>query len=105
MDWGRAETTGTMHWWRRVNNVSQRKYKQQPVLTESFLRGLNEFSPKRCQDDSYTEPLFLEIDGEKHLSPRLSETEVMLALSKIKKTASRPDNIPYWRIGEIMLFI
>ena len=61
MNWGRAETTGTMQWWRRVDNISQRKNKPQPVLNESFLRGLNEFFAKRCQDDSYTEPSFLEI--------------------------------------------
>ena len=94
MNWGRAETTGNMQWWRRVNNVSQRKNKPQPILTESFLRGLNEFLAKLCQDDSYMEPLFLEIDGEKYLSLRPSETKVMLALSKIKKIASGPDNIP-----------
>ena len=96
MNWGRAETTGTMQWWRRVDNISQRKNKPQPVLKESFLRGLNEFFAKLCQDDSYTESSFQEIDREKHLSPRLNETEVMLALSKIKKTVSGPDSIPYW---------
>ena len=35
-------------------------------------------------------------DRENHLSPRLNETQAMLALSKIKNTASGPDNIPYW---------
>ena len=85
-----------MQWWRRVDSISQRKNKPQPVLNGSFLRGLNEFFAKLCQDDSYTEPSFQEIDREKYLSPRLNETEVMLALSKIKKTASGSDTIPYW---------
>ena len=49
-----------------------------------------------CQDDSYTEPSFQEIDKEKHLSPRLNETKVMLAFSKIKKIASGPDSISHW---------
>ena len=92
----RAETTGATKWWRRVDNISQWKNKPQPVLNESFLRCLNKFFAKLCQDDSYTEPSFQEVDREKHLSPRLNETEVMLALSKIKKTASGPDNIPCW---------
>ena len=48
MNWGGAETTGTMQRWRRVDNISQRKNKPQPVLNESFLRGLNEFFAKRC---------------------------------------------------------
>ena len=61
MNWGHAETTGTMQWWRRVDNISQRKNKPQPVLNERFLRGLNEFSSKRCQDDSYSKPSFQEI--------------------------------------------
>ena len=85
MNWDRAETTGTMQWWRRVDNISQRKNKPQPVLNESFLRGLNECFAKLCQDDSYTESSFQEIDREKRLSPRLNESEVMLALSKIKR--------------------
>ena len=85
-----------MQWWRRVDSISQRKNKPQPVLNGSFLCGLNEFFAKLCQDDSYTEPSFQEIDREKNLSPRLNETEVMLALSKIKKTASGSDTIPYW---------
>ena len=79
-----------------MDNISQRKNKPQPVLNEGFLRGLNQFFAKLCQDDSYTEPSFQEIDREKHLSPRLNETEVMLALSKIKKTAPGPDNLPCW---------
>ena len=67
MNWGGAETTGTMQWRRRVDNISQRKNKPQPVLNESFLRGLNEFFANVCQDDSYTEPSFQEIDRENHL--------------------------------------
>ena len=69
MNWGRAETTGTMQWWRRVDDISQRKNEPQPVLNESFLRDLNGFFAKLCQDDSYTEPSFQEIYREKHLSP------------------------------------
>ena len=37
--------------------------------------------------------------------PRLNETEVTLALSKIKKTASGPDNIPYWVWTDNALFL
>ena len=32
--------------------------KPQSVLNKSFLRGLNEFFAKLCQDDSYTKPSF-----------------------------------------------
>lgn len=96
VNWGRAETIGSMQWWRRVHNISQRKNKPQPVLSESFLCGLNEFFATLCQDDSYTKSSFQEIGSDKHRSPRLNETEVMMALSKIKKTASGPDSIPCW---------
>ena len=96
VNWGRAETIGSMQWWRRVDNISQRKNKLQPVLSKSFLCGLNEFFAKLCEDDSYTEFSFREIDSDKHLSPRLNETEVMMALSKIKKTASGLNSIPCW---------
>ena len=40
MNLRRAETMGTMQWWRRVDSSSQRKNKPQPVLNESFLRGV-----------------------------------------------------------------
>ena len=76
--------------------IKKQTIKPQSVLNKSFLRGLNDVFAKLCQDDSYTEPSFQEIDREKHLSPRLNETEVMLALSRIEKTASGPDSIPYW---------
>ena len=67
------------------------------ILSGPQAHHLNEFFAKLCQDDSYTEPSFLEIDREKYLSPRLHETEVMLSLSRInKKTASGPDNVPSW---------
>ena len=74
-------------------------------MNESFLHGLNEVFAKLCQDDSYTEPSFQEIDKEKHLSPRLNETKVMLAFSKIKKIASAPDSIPHsvWRDNALLL--
>ena len=100
-----AETTGAMKWWRRVDNISQRKNKPQPVLNESFLRGLNKVFAKLRQYDSCTEPSLQEIDREKHLSPRLNETEIMLALSKIKKIASGRDNIPcrVWRDNALLL--
>ena len=92
-----------MQWWRRVDSISQRKNKPQPVLNGSFLRGLNEFFAKLCQDDSYTEPSFQEIDREKYLSPRLNEAEVMLALSKSKR--QHQDRTLYLTgFGEIMLY-
>ena len=74
-------------------------------MNESFLHGLNEVFAKLCQDHSYTEPSYQEIDKEKHLSPRLNETKVMLAFSKIKKIASAPHSIPHsvWRDNALLL--
>lgn len=36
MNWGRAETTGTMQWWRRVDNISQRKKQTTACLEREF---------------------------------------------------------------------
>ena len=64
-----------MQWWRRVDSISQRKNKPQPVLNGSFLRGLNEFFAKLCQDDSYTEPSFQEINMQYNCLKALDDRE------------------------------
>ena len=83
--------------------IKKQTIKPQSVLNKSFLRGLNDVFAKLCQDDSYTEPSFQEIDREKHLSPRLNETEVMLALSKIKRQ-HQDQTVHLTGFVEIMLY-
>ena len=49
-----------------------------------------------CNDENYVEPVPLEVNSETHLPPELQEFDVMLALSRIKKTATGPDGVPFW---------
>ena len=67
----------SMQCWHRVDNISQRKNKPHPVLNDSFLHGRKEFFAKLCQGDSHTEPLFQEIDKEKHLFLKHCETRLL----------------------------
>ena len=76
--------------------ITLKNQKSLPCLDKKFLAGLKNFFEDLCTDDHYSEPAPLVIDCETRPPPRLREHDVLLALSKIKKTASGPDGIPYW---------
>ena len=56
---------------------------------------MNEFFGELCRDGNYVEPAFLEIGPEVEV-PEISERYVWNTLSSLKKTATGPDQIPYW---------
>ena len=61
--------------------------------------GLNVYFGDLCNDENYVKPVPLEVNPETHPSPDLQEFDVMMTLSKIKKTAIGPDRLPLrvWR--------
>ena len=79
-----------------MDNITLRKLQSLPFLDKEFLANLNNFFGDLCFDDQYSEPTPLVIDYETHPPPMLREHDVLLALAKIKKTASGPGCIPYW---------
>ena len=79
-----------------MDNISLRKRKPQLVLDVNFLEGLNDFFRNLCYDSEYIEPDYVDIDPGTVMTPVLDEYPVMLALSKIKKSAPGPDGIPHW---------
>ena len=42
-NWGKTGAQGSLHWWRRVDNITFRKQKSQPYLEKEFLVGLNDY--------------------------------------------------------------
>ena len=49
-----------------------------------------------CNDENYVKPVPLEVNPKTHPPPDLQEFDVMMALSKIKKTAIGPDGLLFW---------
>ena len=80
----------------KLPNISMRKHKSQPVLDDSFLEGLNNFFGDLCCNSEYIERAMVHIDPGSATTPTLDEYQVILALSKIKKSAAGPDGIPHW---------
>ena len=74
-----------------------RKEKLQPYLDNEFLAGLNYYFGDLCNDENYVKPVPLEINPETHPPLELQDQEfdVMMALSKVKETATGPDGLPF----------
>ena len=67
------------------------------VIVDKFGQQLSRSSerPLRQPDDSYVRPIDMDIpDGVK--PPKISERCVWNTLVDVKKTATGPNNIPYW---------
>ena len=95
-NWDRNGAQGSSHWWRRVDKITLRKLKSQPYLENEFLAGLNDYSGDLCNDENYVKPVPPEVNPETHPPLDLQEFDVMMALSKIKKTATGPDGLLFW---------
>ena len=59
------------------------------------MQTLNLYFGNLCYDDHYIKPTTMEID-DVALAPQLTLTHVFYTLTKIKKTATGPDGIPFW---------
>lgn len=94
-NWGKSDTQRLQNWWRKVDNISMRKHKSQPLLDHSFLEGLNNFFGNLCCNSEYVETAVVQIDPSSGNAPTLDKHQVMLALSKIKRSAVGPDGIPH----------
>ena len=82
-NWGKNGAQGSLHWWRRVDNITLRKQKSHPYLENEFLVGLNDYFGDLCNDENYVKPVPLEVNPETNPPPKLQEFDVMLALSRI----------------------
>ncbi|XP_015763833.1 PREDICTED: uncharacterized protein LOC107342835 [Acropora digitifera] len=87
--------TGSMKWWKNVDLISQRRQSTYVSLDRETAQDLNEFFGELCTDSDYVEPALVEI-GNEVVAPEISERYVWKTLSSLKKTATGPDQIPYW---------
>ena len=78
---------GSRAWWRKDKCSSD--------PDKDFIIGLNDYFGDICFDREYSKPVLAEIDVNTP-APQLSAFQVFFALSRIKRTATRPDGIPFW---------
>ena len=91
----KSAVIGSGDWWRGVDTLSQRRRSSSINLENNFLVRLNDYFANLCYDDSYVRPIDMDIpDSVK--PPEISERCVWNSLVDVKKTATGPDNIPYW---------
>ena len=87
---------GSRAWWKGVDELSQRRRASCKVnLDNSCLMDLNDYFARLCSDDMYIEPTPVTISSEGEI-PLVSERQVWNLLSALKRTATGPDQIPYW---------
>ena len=86
---------GSGDWWKGVDALSQRRRSSSINLDNNSLVRLNDYFANLCYDDSYVRPIDMDIpDSVK--PPEISERCVWNTLVHVKKTATGPDNLPYW---------
>ena len=86
---------GSREWWKNVDLVSQRRNSTYVNLDSDSLNDLNDFFALLCSDDSYVPPSDVVIAPDVEI-PQITERQVWNILAKLKRTATGPDEIPYW---------
>ena len=75
--------------------ISQRRNSTYVNLHLDSLNDLNHFFAQLCSDDSYVPPSDVVITPDVEI-PQITERQVWNILAKLKRTATGPDEIPYW---------
>lgn len=78
-----------------VNRCSGVVHPVRVNLDKSSLVDLKDYFGKLCSDDTYIEPTPVTISSEVKI-PVISEQQAWNLLSALKRTATVPDQIPYW---------
>ena len=86
---------GSRERWKNMDLVSQRRNSTYVNLDSDSLNDLNDFFALLCSDDSYVPPSDVVIAPDVEI-PQITERQVWNILAKLKRTATGPDEIPYW---------
>ena len=86
---------GSKGWWDTANSITGRK--KQGTLVSSVISPdvINTYFQSINTDDEYEAPTSLQIPAGTRL-PTVNECDVRNLLSHLKRTASGPDEFPYW---------
>ena len=78
-----------------MDGLSERRRLSSINLDNNSLLRLNDYFANLCYDISYVRPIDMDIpDSVK--PPEISARCVWNTLVDVKKTATGPDNLPYW---------
>ena len=91
-----ASVMGSRVWWKKVDIVSQRRATTTCVnFDHDSLDHLKDNFGRLCHDDSYVRPTDVLIEGDVEV-PEITQRQLWNALTKLKRTATGPDNILFW---------
>ena len=87
---------GAREWWKHVDSLSQRRCSSAKVtLDMQSLAELNDCFAELCWDSAYKHPTPAQVESGIQV-PEILERQVWNCLRHVKKTATRPDLIPFW---------
>ncbi len=86
---------GTQNWWDTVNRMTGRKTGNVLVSNIFSLEEVNRYFQEINTDPNYSTPELMEIPEETKI-PMVDEYSVWTLLIRQKRTASGPDELPYW---------
>ena len=90
-----SDAIGSRKWWKKIDQMSNRKAEADLNLNNHFPEELNDYFAKVFFDNSYValDPVYVSADI---TLLKFNEKEVFVALSNAKRTATGPDEIPFW---------
>ena len=90
-----SDAIGSRKWWKKIDQMSNRKAEADLNLNNHFSEELNDYFAKVFFDNSYValDPVYVSADI---TLLKFNEKEVFVALSNAKRTATGPDEIPFW---------
>ena len=83
-----------MGWQKNVDELTRRRVEAVVSLDDKFLEQFSRFFGDLCKDERYIKPTLLEVPVMAP-KPQLSTFQVYNALSKIRKTSTTPEEVPF----------
>lgn len=86
---------GSKQWWNKIDNCTHRKYSNKKIIVDAFdPEEVNRKLAERCTQDypAFKPPFLNSADS----LPQISLDYVFDLLTKCKRTAPGPNNLPHW---------
>ena len=87
---------GSKSWWKVIDKLTGRVGSSMNLSSLFNVNDINTHFQSINTDISYVEPALLEIIPELHKVPVIHEISVFKALARLKRTATGPDDLPFW---------
>ena len=94
---------GSKSWWKVVDELTGRVVLSRNLSSLFNVNDINTHFQSINTDINYAEPALLKILPELHNVPVIHEISVFKALAHMKRTATGPDDLPFWSWKEYAL--